>query len=57
MAGIEMLAVVAVLQNLPEHALVRSQAGTVAEDLALVVGEVEFRGTYAMSSLKADHLT
>ena len=57
MAGIEMLAVVAVLQDLPEHALVRSQAGTVAEDLALVVGEVEFRGTYAMSSLKADHLT
>ena len=57
MAEIEMLAVVALLQDLPEHGLVRGQVGTVVEDLAPSVYEVEFCDdhgrTYAMASLKA----
>lgn len=60
MAEIEMLAVVALLQDLPEHGLVRGQVGTVVEDLAPGVFEVEFcddQGrTYAMASLKHDQI-
>ena len=60
MAEIEMLAVVALLQDLPEHGLVRGQVGTVVEDLAPHVYEVEFCDddgrTYAMASLKADQI-
>jgi hypothetical protein len=40
--SIEMLVVVALLQNLPEHGLVRGQAGTVVEALASDLDEVEF---------------
>jgi hypothetical protein len=60
MAGIEMLSVVALLQDLPERGLVRGQVGTVVEYLAPNVYEVEFCDddgrSYAMASLKADEL-
>lgn len=60
MAEIEMLSVVALLQDLPEHGLVRGQVGTVVEDLAPSVYEVEFCDAsgraYAMVSLTADQL-
>lgn len=60
MAQIEMLAVVALLEDAPEYGLVRGQVGTVVEELALGVYKVEFRGddgrTYALVSLKADQL-
>jgi len=60
MADIEMLAVVALLQDVPELGLVRGQVGTVVEDLAPGVYEVEFCDdngrTYAMGSLKAEQL-
>ncbi len=60
MAQIEMLAVVALLQDVPEHGLVRGQVGTVVEDLAPGVYEVEFCDdngrTYAVASLRGDEL-
>ena len=56
-AEIEMLSIVALLQDLPEHGLVRGQVGTVVETPAPNVYEVEFCDddgrTYAMASLKA----
>ncbi len=59
-AAFEMLSAVALLQDLPEHGLARGQVGTVVEELAPGVYEVEFCGddgrTYAMASLKADQL-
>ncbi len=55
-----MLSVVALLEDLPEHGLVRGQVGTVVENLAPGVFEVEFCDdngrTYAMASLKAEQL-
>jgi hypothetical protein len=55
MAEIELLSVVALLQDLPEHGLVRGQVGTVVEELAGGVYEIEFCDgegrTYAMASL------
>jgi len=55
-----MLSVVALLEDLPEHGLVRGQVGTVVEYLAPGVYEVEFCDdngrTYAMVSLKAEQL-
>jgi hypothetical protein len=60
MADIEMLSVVALLQDLPEQGLVRGQVGTVVENLAPGVFEIEFcdeQGrTYAMTSLKSEQL-
>ena len=60
MADIETLSVVALLQDVPEQGLVRGQVGTVVEDLAPDVYEVEFCDdngrTYAMASLKAEQL-
>ena len=60
MADIELLSVVALLRDLPEHGLVRGQVGTVVEDLAPGVYEVEFCDddgrTYAMASLRADQI-
>ena len=60
MAEIEVLSVVAVLEDLPEQGLARGQVGTVVEDLASGVYEVEFCDddgrTYAMASLRADQL-
>jgi membrane protein implicated in regulation of membrane protease activity len=60
MDDIEMLSVVALLQDLPEQGLVRGQVGTVVEDLAPGVYEVEFCDdngrAYAMASLRAEQL-
>jgi hypothetical protein len=60
MAAIEMLSVVALLEDVPEYGLVRGQVGTVVEYLAPGVYEVEFCDdngrTYAMASLKAEQL-
>jgi hypothetical protein len=60
MAEIEMLSVVALLQDLQGHGLIRGQVGTVVENLAPGVYEVEFCDddgrTYAMASLKAEQL-
>jgi hypothetical protein len=60
MAEITMLSVVALLEDLPEHGLVRGQVGTVVEDLAPGVYEVEFCDdhgrTYAMASLESGQL-
>jgi len=60
MAEIELLSVVALLEDLPEHGLVRGQVGTVVERLAPGVYEVEYCDdngrTYAMASLKAAQL-
>ena len=58
--GIELLSVVALLKDLPEHGLVRGQVGTVVENWAPAVYEVEFSDdngrTYAMVALKADQI-
>ena len=60
MAEIEMLSVVAVLEDLPEKGLQRGQVGTVVEDLAPGVYEIEFCDddgrTYASLALRAEQL-
>jgi len=60
MTSIEVLSVVALLEDLPEHRLVRGQVGTVVETWTPGVHEVEFcddnGGTYAMVALRADQL-
>ena len=60
MSKIEPLAVVAILNDLPEYGLVRGQVGTVVERLAPSVVEVEFSDdngvTYALASLPAGQL-
>jgi hypothetical protein len=60
MAKIELLSAVALLEDLPELGLVRGQVGTVIEDLAPGVFEVEFSENdgqpYAMAALKAGQL-
>lgn len=60
MTGIEMLSVVALLEDLPEEGLVRGQVGTVVESWAPGVYEVEFADdngkTYAMLALQAGQL-
>lgn len=60
MSRIEMHAVVALTEDLPEERLVRGQVGTVVEDWAPGVYEVEFCDdngrTYAMVALKAGQL-
>jgi hypothetical protein len=60
MTDIELLAVVALLEDLPEEGLVRGQVGTVVESWAPGVYEVEFCDsdgkTYAMVALKAEQL-
>jgi hypothetical protein len=55
---IKLLDVVALMEDLPEQHLVRGQVGTVVEELAPGVYEVEFTDTttgqpYAMLPLKA----
>lgn len=56
----ELLAEVAVLQDIPEKGLVLGQVGTVVELLAPSVAEVEFTDdegrTYAMAALRAEEL-
>ena len=60
MADIELLSVVALLGDLPEEGLVRGQVGTVVENWASGVYEVEFCDdngtTYAMVALKTEQL-
>ncbi|HNY41022.1 MAG TPA: DUF4926 domain-containing protein [Bryobacteraceae bacterium] len=60
MADIEMLSVVALIEDLPEKGLVRGQVGTVVEQWTPGVYEVEFCDdsgrTYAMVALKADQV-
>jgi Domain of unknown function (DUF4926) len=57
---IELLSVIALLEDLPEHGLVRGQVGTVVESWAPGVFEVEFSDDsgrpYAVVALKADQL-
>jgi Domain of unknown function (DUF4926) len=57
---IEMHSVVALLENLPGEGLVRGQVGTVVDNWAPGVYEVEFADntgrTYAMVALKAEQL-
>jgi len=60
MTNLEMHSVVAMLEDLPEEGLVRGQVGTVVENWAPGVYEVEFCDdsgkTYAMVALKAEQL-
>lgn len=60
MLAIELLSVVAVLSDLPEHGLVRGQVGTIVEELSPKVALVEFiddQGrTYAMAPLPIEEL-
>jgi hypothetical protein len=60
MTDIKMLAVVALLEDIPERGLVRGQVGTVVEKLAPGVFEVEFSDnegrTYASLALQARQL-
>ena len=60
MPEIEILSVVALLQDMPAEGLVRGQVGTVVESWAPGVYEVGFSddngSAYAMVALKADQL-
>lgn len=60
MAEIEMLSVVALLEDIPQKGLLRGQVGTVVDDLAPGVYEVEFSDdsgqTYASLALRSDQL-
>ena len=60
MAEIEMLSVVALLEDVLEKGLLRGQLGTVVEDLGPGVYEIEFSDddgrTYASLALRADQL-
>ncbi len=60
MAQIELLSVVALVDDLTGRGLVRGQVGTVVEDLAPGVYEVEFIDdsgqTYASLALRAEQL-
>ena len=60
MTGVGMHSVVALLEDLREEGLVRGQVGTVVENWAPGVYEVEFADdngkTYAMVALKAEQL-
>ena len=60
MADIEMLTVVALVEDLPEAGLVRGQVGTVVENWVPGVYEIEFCDdngkTYAMVALRAEQL-
>jgi hypothetical protein len=60
MAEIELLSVVALLEDIPDKELVRGQVGTVVEALAPGVFEVEFSDdsgqTYATRAVRVDKL-
>jgi hypothetical protein len=60
MAEIELLSVVALLEDMPAKGLRRGQVGTVVEALAPSVYEVEFSNdtgrTYASLALRSDQL-
>lgn len=57
---VSLLQTVALLEDLPQHGLTRGQVGTVVEDLAPGVYEVEFSDndgrTYAMLALRAEQV-
>lgn len=58
--AIQLLDVVALVNDLPEHKLVRGQVGTVVEMLAPDIYEIEFTDedgrAYASLALRADQL-
>jgi hypothetical protein len=58
--SLEILDVVAVVEDVPDHRLVRGQVGTIVEVLAPDVYEVEFSDddgrTYATLALRGDQL-
>jgi hypothetical protein len=60
MADIELLSVVAVLEDVPQKGLMRGQVGPIVERLAPGVYEVEFSDdsgeTYASLALRTDQL-
>jgi hypothetical protein len=60
MAGFDMLAVVALLEDIPAKELLRGQVGTIVETMAPGVYEVEFSDdagqTYASLALRSDQL-
>ena len=60
MRELELVSVVALLEDVADHGLLRGQVGTVVERLAPNVYEVEFSDddgrTYATLSLRADQL-
>jgi hypothetical protein len=60
MSKLELLSLVALLRDSPEHGLVRGQVGTVVELLSPEVAEVEFSDddgrAYAMAALPAEQL-
>jgi hypothetical protein len=60
MPDLDLLSVVALLEDVPEHGLVRGQVGTVVEILSPTDAEVEFSDdqgrTYAMAALRLDQL-
>lgn len=58
MSKLEVLSLVALLRDLPEHGLLRGQVGTVVELLSPAIAEVEFSDdegrTYAMIHWRTD---
>jgi hypothetical protein len=60
MPEIELLSVVALLEDIPDRGLLRGQVGTVIESLSPGVFEVEFSDddgqTYGTRALRADQL-
>lgn len=58
--GFNLLDVVALTEDLPERGLARGQVGTIVEELAPDVFEIEFSDNqgraYAMAAVKADQL-
>jgi hypothetical protein len=60
MAELEMLSVVALIRDIPAKGLKRGQVGTIVEDLAPGVYEVEFSDdqgrTYASAALHTEQL-
>ena len=60
MRELELLSVVALLENIADHGLLRGQVGTVVERLSPGVYEVEFSDdagrTYASLAVRADQL-
>ncbi len=60
MSDLEMLSVVALLEDVPEKGLLRGHVGTVVEELAPDVYEVEFSDdsgqTYASLALRSSQL-
>ena len=59
-SSVRLLDVVALTEDIPDHALVRGQVGTVVEELAPGVFEVEFSDsegrTYASTSIRENQL-